>query len=245
MRIAIVDDLPSDCEKLYTDICKWASETRTPLEPLPELFSNGEELLENIEKTSYDIIFLDIYMTGITGMDTARAIRRANMDCRIIFTTQTPDFAVESYDVDSSYYLLKPCSYEKLSQALNRCRSFVQERERFIMIPCRDGRERLYLHNIAYTEYLNRRIVIHLKNGSQYTLSMRQADFADILLRYPFFCDCIRGVLVNFESVAKLERDRFLLKNGQYVPISRLKYQHVREKFLEYSYTATRGNRYV
>lgn len=242
MRIAIVDDLASDLEKLHADVCKWVAETQTPLVPPPALFSSGEKLLKDIEDNSYDIIFLDIYMSGINGMDTARKIRALNQDCRIVFTTITPEFAVESYDVDSSYYLLKPYTREKFFRAMSRCCASVLEQNQCITLSTKTGEEILYLHNIAYTEYASRHVMVHMKNGADCSLSMRQSDLADALLEYPYFCDCMKGMLVNFEAVDKLEKNRFLLKDGRYIPISRLKYPNVREKFLEYSYATMRGN---
>ncbi|MDO5425272.1 MAG: LytTR family DNA-binding domain-containing protein [Eubacteriales bacterium] len=239
MRIAIVDDLPEDRERLLADICRWAEENRTPLNPPPVLFDSGEALLNGLTEGTFDVIFLDIYMTGMNGMETARRIRERSQDCRLIFTTLTPDFAVESYDVESSFYLLKPYTYEKLSLALNRCQVPVQEEE-FLVLPGRGVEERLYPHEIAYTEYSNRRVTVHGKDGSCRQIAIKQGDFADALLKYPCFCDCIKGVLVNFEMVEQLEKDRFLLKNGQYLPISRLKYQKVREQFLDYLYEKTR-----
>ncbi|MDO4338311.1 MAG: LytTR family DNA-binding domain-containing protein [Eubacteriales bacterium] len=244
MRVAIVDDLPEDSEKLLADVWRWAEETQTPLVPPPSLFDSGEALLDSMTEGSFDVIFLDIYMNGMNGMETARKIRETDQSCRLIFTTLTPDFAVESYDVESSYYLVKPYSYQKLSLALNRCGISALEQEQFITIPGRLGEERLYLHDIVYTEYINRRITVHMKDGTCRSVAMRQSDFADALLEYPYFCDCIKGVLVNFEMVNQLQKDRFLLKNGQYIPISRLKYQSVREQFLEFSYAQTRGINY-
>lgn len=243
MRIAIVDDLAEDSQKLREDICRWAAETQTPLVPPPVLFDSGEALLDNMEENSFDVIFLDIYMKGMNGMDTAKRIREKNQSCRLIFTTLTPDFAVESYDVDSSYYLLKPYTYEKLSSALKRCGTAMLEQEQFITIPDKFGRERLYLHDIVYSEYVNRRVNVYMKDGTCRSITIRQGDFAGALLKYPYFCDCMRGMLVNFEMVEQLQKDRFLLKGGRYVPISRLKYQSVREQFLNYSYAQTRGTK--
>lgn len=239
MRIAIADDLPEDSRKLRENIYKWAEETQTVLASSPVIFESGEALLDSLDKTSFDVIFLDIYMGELNGMETARLIRKKNKNCRLIFTTLTPEFAVESYDVDSSYYLLKPCSYEKLSAALNRCSSSF---EPFITVSESGINERLYLCDIAYTEYTNRRVTIHMKNGATRSVSMRQSDLADALLKYPHFCDCMKGILVNFEMVDHLQKDRFLLKDGTYIPISRLKYPGVREQFLEYSYANIRGN---
>lgn len=81
---------------------------------------------------------------------------------------------------------------------------------------------------------------VHLTSGEKITVSMRQSDFAALLLDYPYFCDCTRGVLVNFEQVEELLADRFLLKNGTAVPISRLKYREVREQFLAFTYARMR-----
>lgn len=240
MRIAIVDDLKADAEGLCADIRRWAKKAGIPLAPSPKIFTSGEELLEALPTHSFDIIFLDIYMNGLNGMDTARRIRVLDEKCRLIFTTQTPDFAVESYDVASSYYLLKPYSFEKLSQALDRCNAAALEQTQYIALTDKSGETRLYLHNIVYTEYVNRRVIVHQKDGSQCSVSMRQKDFSAILLQYPYFCDCIKGVLVNLEMVEQLQKNRFLLKNGGFLPISRLKYQAVRERFLEYSYAKVR-----
>ncbi len=71
-------------------------------------FSSGEDFLGAFTPGKYDLIFLDIYMDGITGMETAKRIRQTDHDCRIIFITISPEFAVESYNVNASFYLLKP-----------------------------------------------------------------------------------------------------------------------------------------
>ncbi len=241
MRIAMVDDLLEDLAKLQTDVCRWAEESMTPLIPAPMLFDSSEALLESMKQTTYDVIFLDIYMKGLSGMDAARLIRETDQNCCLIFTTSTPEFAVESYDVESSYYLVKPYSYEKLSLALDRCLSSVLKQEQYVILQNKSIAEKFRIHEIAYTEYINRHVMVHMKNGSVRSISMRQKDLAEALEKYPCFCDCMKGILVNFESVEKLEKDRFYLKNGHYVPISRLKYQNVREQFLAYFYAKVRG----
>lgn len=241
MRIAIVDDLTDDIKALEHDITRWAQENNIPLVPSPALFASGEAFLETFQKGLYDIIFLDIYMDGITGMDTAKRIRALDGDCRLIFITSTIEFAVDSYDVDSSYYLVKPYPYEKLCQALTRCSASLIENSQSLLVPTKNGSVRLFLHSIAYTEYSNRRILIHQKNGEELTVTISQKELSETLLAYPYFCDCYRGILVNLESVSRLLDGGFLLDSGQTIPISRLKYREVREQFLQFSYAATRG----
>lgn len=240
LRVAIIDDLPADQQRLLTDISHWAREQCLPLLPPPDLFESGEEFLEKFSAGKYDLAFLDIYMKGINGMDTARKIRETDTSCRLIFTTTTPEFAVDSYEVDSSWYLVKPYSYEKLSRALARCSSSWQEYNQYLLVPGKTGEEKLPLHQIAWTEYVNRKVCVHFKNGQETQFSMRQMDFSKMLLPYSYFCDCMKGMIVNFEAVEKLLDDCFLLVTGDKLPISRLKYRQVREQFLEYSYAKMR-----
>ncbi len=241
MRIAIVEDVPADWEFLLHSLKVWALENRIPLIPVPDLFTSGEALLSKFQKDQYDIIFLDVYLDGITGMETAQKIREKDGSCHLIFTTAFAGFAVDSYEVNSTYYLVKPFSPQKLSQAMERCKALCLEREQSISIPGQDGEQRLYLHRIAYTEYEARRVRVHYQDGKGFSVPMNHRDFAALLLPYPYFCDCMKGILVNFEAVDKLMEDHFRLRDGSSIPISRLKYKEVREHFLNYTYAHARG----
>lgn len=241
MRIAIVEDDRGDAELLRSCLKDWSSERGIVLVPPPTLFFSGEALLEKFAPDQYDLIFLDVLMEGVNGMETARRIRAQDSRCRLIFITSSPDFAVESYEVSAAYYLLKPYSYEKLRDALDRSQAQRLEQGQYIDLHGREGKQRLYLHQIAYTEYAGRRICVHGGSGSVSYVPMSQGEFSARLLDYPYFCDCMRGILVNLEYVDKLLPDRFLLKDGQEIPISRLKYHEVREKFLQFTYDRVRG----
>lgn len=241
MRIAIAEDKPDDRNRLVSDLRKWAMENNIPLSPPPALYESGEALLEHFSPEKYDVIFLDIFMEGINGMETARCIRETDQACRLVFITTSAEFAVDSYDVDSSWYLVKPYSYEKLSQALARCGADFLEQNQCLTIPGKYGGQKLFLHQIVWTEYINRQICIHLENGGELYTRMRQSELADLLLAYPYFCDCMKGILVNLEFIEKLDEHCFLLRNGQTLPISRLKYRDVREKYLDYSYAKIRS----
>ena len=236
MRIAIIDDLTKDLKHLNDSICRWAQENQIPLTPPPALFKSAEDFLDTFSADMYDVIFLDIYMDGMTGMEAADQIRGQDASCRLVFTTSTAEYAVESYEVNASYYLVKPYSYEKLKDALARCAADYLEEFQYIKVPLQSGSDRLLLHQIVYTEYEKRRIIIHLKDGSTDSVTMSQQLFKGLLLEYPYFCDCIKGILVNFEAVDQLLKDGFLLKNGAYIPISRLKYREVKDQFLRHLY---------
>ena len=109
MRLAFVDDDYGEIKKLTTMIDKelhgtvYSSCTK-------QLFSTGETFLSVWKPGMYDIVFLDIFMDQLTGVDVARQIRKTDASVKIIFCTTSNEFASESYCVDASFYLLKPFS---------------------------------------------------------------------------------------------------------------------------------------
>lgn len=121
MKIAIVDDSIKDREYLQKEIQEIFFR-RTKNHIKITTFKSGEELLEyfydNKEGNAslFDIVFLDIYMEDITGVDTARAIRKIDEDVRLIFITTSNEFASESYEVKAEDYLIKPFNKERLEK---------------------------------------------------------------------------------------------------------------------------------
>ena len=241
MRIAVVEDLDADFTVIENFIAEWAGEHQVPLVPASVRFSCGEDFLSSFSAGKFDLIFLDIYMADINGMETARWIRKSDASCQVIFTTTTTDFAVQSYEVGASGYLVKPLTRDKFNQTMNRCRVKSLEHAQSVIVPGEGGKIPLFLHQITYTEYQRRYALVHLQNGDSLKILMRDADFSGLLLEYPYFCSCIRGILVNFEAVSSLSGTHFRLTDGTSVPISRSRYEEVKEQFFSFSFARTRG----
>ena len=104
IRIAICDDSSRDREFIKSVLNEYALGHRDIF--LIEEFENGEELLE-IQEDVFHLIFLDIYMNSLNGMDVARTLREKGIKSRIVFCSSSKDFAAESYEVDELYYLIK------------------------------------------------------------------------------------------------------------------------------------------
>lgn len=110
-EIIICDDDDACLEQTCQLVNDWKAAISTPISV--KTMESGDKLLEYCAKNSPDVILLDIMMPLLNGMDAARELREHNLISKIIFLTTSPEFAIESYDVDASGYLLKPVDRER------------------------------------------------------------------------------------------------------------------------------------
>ena len=96
MNIAIIDDISTDAEALKNIAVSYFEKKQIRAEICH--FFSAEEFFEDYQPGKFQILFLDIYMDGMTGMEAARRIRRQSDSCILVFVTTSSDFAVESYD---------------------------------------------------------------------------------------------------------------------------------------------------
>ena len=117
MNIAIVDDSESDRQLLQELLIRYFDISGISITIYP--FQSGELFLAGLSHHSFDLVFLDIFMDEITGMDAAHKLLEAGCDCTIIFLTSSREYALEGYEVGAFRYLLKPLTYDKLEDTLN------------------------------------------------------------------------------------------------------------------------------
>lgn len=99
-------------------------------------FSRGEELMTEFRRTACqpDLVFLDIYMDGKNGIDTARLLRDMGYTGGIIFTTSSTEHVMNSYEINALYYLQKPCDYRHFISPWNAAAIFFEEYSRILLI---------------------------------------------------------------------------------------------------------------
>ena len=124
----------------------------------------GEESVEIAEDyaAGYDVIFLDVQMKLLDGMETAKRIRRLDKEVLIVFVTNMAQYAIKGYAVDALNFLLKPVPYFVFCEELKRCIEKLKSREKhFLMLNTEDGVLRVCTDDIAYIEVLNHRLYIY------------------------------------------------------------------------------------
>lgn len=231
MNIAVIDDLEIDRAQLLNDIRLYAKENAL-LVRLTE-YESGEAFLTQDAVLGLDAVFLDIYMGTLTGMDVAREIHSLNPACQIVFVTTSPAFAVESYEVQAIYYILKPCEYKNIANVMKLLEQKLQKSSRFIKV--KEGREwcKIMLTDILYIDYSNHYIQIHTENAIISTY-MKFSVMEDMLCGYHEFLNCYRCIIINMEKIKKVDNLFFLLCNGEYVPINRKRVKEIKDRYISF-----------
>lgn len=199
------------------------------------LFPNGEALLQGFVSGGYDIIFLDIWFhgnAGMTGMETARAVRAQDPHCAIIFITASAEFAVESYAVHALHYIIKPITSEAMEDVLDRCGKYMSELISEAITVTIDRKSRsILLKDILYVEVNDKYCLIH--TNAEVITPRISIDHLTAMLPSPPFCRCHRSFIVNFHHVKCVNRD-FVMKNEDIVCIRQTDLKHIREQYFAY-----------
>ena len=186
-------------------------------------------------------IFLDIYMPGLSGIETASEIRKLDANCLLVFSTTSSDFAVKSFRVRAFDYLVKPYKYEQLAEIMTLAEKALNKSSRYIEV--KESREmvKILIRDILYADYDNHYIQIHTKENIIKTYLSFQ-DFSPLLLKYPQFLNCYRNCIINMDSVDSLHDNDFVLTNGERLPITRAKRLEIRQLYADYAFQKLNGD---
>ena len=219
LRIAICDDNRDFLQNAVSFIKKWSEQSGIPVKLFT--YDNGDSLIGGTSAIRMDIIFLDIIMPMLNGMDTARELRQRDASVRIIFLTSSPEFALESYAVKAQGYILKPVTYDKIKDALDECAHAIEEEPKNIVLKTTYGYQKLYFHDIEYAEAQNKRVIFYLKNGESIESSVPLYSFEDRLTDSDGFFKCHRSYLVYMPNVDHFNNTDIITKSGRNIPIAR------------------------
>lgn len=242
LNIAIVEDERSHAEVISDYIEKWAAERKMKCRIF--LFSDAESFLfEWEENQAWDVLFLDIQMPGIDGMELARTIREQDSRTAIVFATGITDYMQEGYEVAALHYLVKPVDASKVSACMERVMKDYRGKteEQFFLLEAEDvtdgapgerktikisAKEILYIESFAHdTELHTGQGVYRVREGIG-TWQKRLADSG--------FAGSHRSYLVNLLYVLRVEKKEVVLDTGELLPLSRRNQKEFNAAFIQY-----------
>lgn len=236
LRIAVCEDQTTDRDILLRHLKDHAFKMMLHMEI--SSFGSGEELLELFAPGMFQLVFLDIFMTGITGVETAFRIRKMDPDCVIVFVSTSPSYRAEGFEVGAVHYLIKPLTPEGIEVVFSRCRKLITEMEKSIEVTVDRRPLWVLMGNILYAEVYGKTVLIHTVHGVVKTRASL-GEMADKLREGPFLL-CHRCYIVNLQHVAEVEEADFLMQNGSRVPIRKNGRQLIREAYIQYAFDMVR-----
>lgn len=228
INIGICDDVQKDCLYLKA-LCQHCQLTDTIK---VETYLDGISLISAINKKKFDIIFLDIDMPEYNGISIGKQIREFNKNTIIIFCTSYPQYAIEAYDCEAFYYILKPCSQEKMQQVLTRAVKKLGLLHTYHTIKKQNKSLKLPISEIYYIEYCQKHILYHTYD-KEYETTGKLSDVYDELRKYGFF-QVHQGYIVNLAKVQDFKGYTAIMENGQEVLISVRKKRDVLLAYAKY-----------
>ena len=229
VRIAIVEDEDLWINTL-SEYLERFSENNSDYNFEKSIFRDGDEIVENYQG-NYDLIFMDIEMQFMNGMDAAEAIRLKDEAVEIIFVTNMAKYAIEGYKVKAMDYVLKPIHYNTFEESLKRALKNIRQKEdKFICINMKDGVEKISISQIRYVESRGHRLSFHLSEKVLETTvySMKEMEAA---LAPEGFSRCNSGCLVNLKYVKGLKNGMVLI-DDETISVSRGRKQEFMDDML-------------
>ena len=235
MKIAICDD---DSQELDHIIC--LLNTYISINNLTGLlsyqtFNSSFDLAEKAPKEKYDLYLLDVIMPCLNGIDLAGSIRSFDKAADIIFLTTSSEFAVESYRIKASNYLLKPLVEKDFFNALDDIISqSITDEKKYIIVKSSIGVHKIEINNIVYIEAFNRRTIYHLSNREKIETSDKFNDCCNALMQYSEFILAHRSILVNMNYIKIIDNADIYLQDSSVIPLAQRRVSEIKKHYLAY-----------
>jgi DNA-binding LytR/AlgR family response regulator len=227
----IVDDEPMALNLVESYVKK------TPFLDLKKKCNSAIEALEFIKENPVDLLFLDIQMPDLTGLELSKMLPK---ETRVIFTTAFDQYALEGFKVEALDYLLKPFDYAEFLSAANKAntwfslvkskqKSAISKEKEFLFVKSEYKQLRIKLADVLYFESLKDYIKIWIKNNPKAILTLMSLKSLEEELPQSQFLRVHRSFIVSLENIEVIERSQIII-NKQRITVS----EQYKPKFLAF-----------
>lgn len=229
LSIAVCDDILLECTQLAKQIRHIAG--LAGCEIILREFYSGEELLKSTE--SFDLLFLDIKMPDLNGMELARLLRRREETCLLVFVTAVSEYVFEAYDVEAFAYLVKPITDEQLTKVLTRGAEKLRKTSaEFLLVSSQHAVRKIPLQDIVYIEAMGRILRIHTLRDTIETYE--QIGQMEKRLCEKDFFRCHKGYLINLKYVETFDKNLIQMETKDTILLARRRYDDFARALMHY-----------
>ena len=225
IQIAVCDDEAVYIEKISTLISDYFIDKKEKYEIVS--YHSGEELLAATGR--YSIIFLDIEMEGMDGLETAKRIRENDKQVPIVYVTSHIQYSMKAYTVHPFQYITKPLREEDIKTVFDDYLALLEEKEEKLMFVTENGMETVEVGAICYFIVTDRNKLVMATKETEYIVCEKLSDVYEKLDKHIFYM-AHRSAIVNIKHVVRLENGYdIIMSNGQFCPLAQKK----KTEFLE------------
>lgn len=222
MHIALCDDSSADRREIRTLL--------NELKPRAQIaeFESAEALLAaHRSGKPFDLVFMDILLDGMDGMDAAARLREVDERLSLVFLTMSRDYAVESYQVSALSYLVKPLRAEALAAVLERFDAVWRPRSIFI-------NDRFFtMDDIVSAESRNKHVTFSFRDGTSAEITAKLGE-VERQLHGSNFLRCHRSFIINMDHVARISDKCFITMTGGTILIRQKQYATLKKTYYDY-----------
>lgn len=228
--VVICDDEQSFIDKMKEYLKRYCFESKEDI--FVREFTDGQALL-NAYNSDFHIIFMDIKMPELDGIETAKRIRMIDSNVVIIFITSQLKYVLAGYSVNAANYLIKPLNYMRFKMEMEKAvLRTASTRKGYISVKNDNGFFKVYHSSLRYIETYQRNTMIHTGKESIISYKKMQEHESD-LAGYPFV-RCHTSYIVNLEYIDKVLDYEITLLTGELIPISKQKKKELMQNLAVY-----------
>jgi len=217
IKVAMCEDSRTDRE-LLKRIIEYLMKERG-LSFQIDVYENGEKLVSSYGNHPCDLIFLDIVMGGIDGIETGRKIREMDSKVEIVYCTSSEDFAIAAYEIHAMGYLLKPYEPGRIGAVIDYyVQKHPQQNQNFIEVKSHRKSVIIPYKDIIYMESDNKVVYIHTTTQGDVKVYNR-LDLLEAEISDERFLRCHQSYFVNMQYIAGLVDSDFIMITDSMIPI--------------------------
>lgn len=223
-QIALCDDIAAELEKIEQLLLKYGKEKSLPGFQI-EKFKSTQNMLDWIkkEKGKPDLLLMDIFMPGKTGIEAVQELREDGWEVPVIFLTTSTEYALKAYEVDAIQYLVKPLEERKFFHTMDRAFDmFLKNQKEQLIVKVSGGIRQIYPEQIVYCEAQRNYQIMHLV-GEEVRVRMTGRELDKVLDSFSQFARCGSSYIVNLNHITAVDKEEICMDNGDniYLPRSR------------------------
>lgn len=228
LKIALCDDDWNALSKLNDIIIQYCEEIN--MKAMINAYSTGEELL--ISTKNYDVIFLDIQMGNLNGIEVAKQVRNKDTNVKIIYVTAFTDYQNYAFSVHAFGYIIKPYNPTMIRRILSEAIEYIkkQSAKSTLCLKINNGMMDIDPENIYYFEYSNRKLKVIYAEGTCYANYSVEELIEDI--QELGFVSPHKSFIVNLLHVMKIKGYEIQMRNGDIIPLSQKRSAAVRDAYM-------------